>query len=419
MNSEDLINLGIALGLGLLAGLQREHADSRVAGIRTFTLIALFGAIAGMVAEHYGNVLIIGIGLFCLTMMLFVANYMKTRSEKVDIGQTTEVAALLMFLLSAYVIVGSKAIAVVVGGMVAVLLYLKKSLADFTERLGENDVKAIFQFAAISLIILPILPDTEFGPYEVLNPREIWLMVVLIVGLGVGGYFAYKWLGKSVGTVMSGILGGLISSTATTLTYSKRSKESPDASRLAAFIIMTASTVSFLRVIIEVAIVSPNHLKTIAPPLITMTVLMALISAGLYFFKKENDKGEIPEPDNPAQLKSALFFGLLYAVIIFAVAVVKDYFGSGGLYAVSILSGLTDMDAITLSLANTINGGGLDAAEGWRLILTAALSNLVFKGGMALFIGDVQLKKWLAGAFGISMALGLVILLMWGVVFEG
>jgi uncharacterized membrane protein (DUF4010 family) len=418
MDSEDLINLGIALGLGLLAGLQREHADSRVAGIRTFSLIALFGAISGMVAEHFGNMLIIGIALFCLTLMLFMANYMKTRSEHLDVGQTTEVAAMLMFLLSAYVIVGSKAVAVVVGGMVAVLLYLKKSMANFTGRLGEKDLRAIFQFAALSLIILPILPDAEFGPYSVLNPREIWLMVVLIVGLGVGGYFAYKWLGKNVGTVMSGILGGLISSTATTLTYSRRSKESPDASRLAAFIIMAASTVSFLRVIVEVAIVSPRHLATIAPPLATMTLLMALISTGLYFFKKENDQGEIPEPDNPAQLKSALFFGLLYAVIVFAVAVVKDYFGAKGLYAVSILSGLTDMDAITLSLANTINGGGLEASRGWRLILTAALSNMVFKGGMAVFIGDRQLKQWLLGAFGLSLVLGLLILLLWGALFE-
>jgi uncharacterized membrane protein (DUF4010 family) len=262
-------------------------------------------------------------------------------------------------------------------------------------------------------VILPTLPNETFGPYDVLNPHDIWLMVVLIVGLSLAGYFIYKWLGKDIGTVASGILGGLISSTATTVTYARRTKDVPDVSKLAAFIIVIASTIALVRVIIEVAVVSPQYLGMIAPPLIVEAIFMVALSVALYFYTRKKDIEEMPEPDNPAQIKSALIFGALYGIILLGVAFAKDYLGQGGLLAIAIISGFTDVDAITLSLANTVNRGEIKVHNAWQLILLASLSNLVFKAGLTYFLGTRQLAKYVIVIFGLSIVFGLLIIWLW------
>lgn len=414
MNYELFYELAIALGLGLLVGLQRERSGSEIAGIRTFPIITLLGAFAGLLSEHWESAWVLAFTSLGLSLLIFSANYMRThQDEDSDSGQTTEVAALFMFLLGAYVVVGHRPLAIAAGALIAVLLHLKGFLNDFADRLGKKDVRAIMQFAAISLIVLPVLPNETYGPFSVLNPREIWTMVVLIVGLSLTAYFIYKWAGASVGTITGGLLGGLISSTATTVTYARRTKGNENAGRLAAFVIAVATAVAFVRVITEVAIVIPQHLGAIAPPLIALCLFMTLLCIGLYFFRNDNNDDEIPEPGNPAQLKSALVFGALYAIIIFAVAAAKEYFGQSGLYIVSIISGLTDVDAITLSLSNTIAGGGLSPEMGWKLILIASLSNMVFKGGMAVALGSRQLAWYVGVIFAITIAAGLLIVWLW------
>lgn len=413
MDYEIIFPLAIALGLGLLVGLQREYADHEVAGIRTFPLITLLGSVMAMLGEYWDSPWPIAVGLLAIAILLATINYLEHKEKDPDIGQTTEMAILLMYGIGAYLVIGDKWVGVAVAGVTAVLLHLKGTLGDFVEKLAAKDIRAIMQFVAISLVILPLLPNDTYGPYDVFNPHETWLMVVLIVGLGLAGYFIYKWVGKDVGSVTSGILGGMISSTATTVTYSRRTKDTPDLSRLAAFIIMTASTIALVRIIVEVAFVSPNNLGAIAPPLVAELVFMIILCVGLYFYGRKEDAGEIPEPDNPAQLKSALIFGGLYAVILIAVAAAKDLFGDGGLLAVSIVSGLTDVDAITLSLANTLNRGGIETTQAWQYMLIASLSNLVFKGGMAVTLGTPKLAKFLLPAFGLSIAAGLLIVLFW------
>lgn len=416
MDFDTIMRLATSLGLGLLVGLQREYSGHPIAGIRTFTLITLFGTLMGLIAQASDAYWVMGAGLLAVAAILVMGNFLKSKSGDVDIGQTTEVAGLLMFGLGAYLVEGSLAIGVIIGGITAVLLHLKGTLDDFVKGLEEKDIKAIMQFAAISLVILPVLPNEEYGPYAVLNPQEIWLMVVLIVGLGLGGYFLYKWLGKDAGTISNGILGGLISSTATTVTYATRSKDVPSISRLAAFIVIAASTVALIRVIIEVAIVSPNNLGRIAPPLLTVLGSMILISVGMYFLSRRNGAEEVeemPEPDNPAQLKTALVFGALYAIILIGVAAAKDYFGQGGLLIVSIISGFTDVDAITLSLANTLNRGGIEVDNAWKYMLIASFSNLLFKGGMVATIGSKKMAKYVLPAFGIIIAFGLLVIWWW------
>lgn len=415
MDYETIMILATSLGLGLLVGLQREYSGHPVAGMRTFTLITLFGTILGLMAKETGFYWITAAGVLAVTATMIAANVLKSRNEPGDIGQTTEVAGLLMFALGVYLVEGSLALSVIIGGIVAVLLQLKGAFGEFVKKLAPKDIKAIMQFVAISLVILPILPDEQFGPYSVLNAREIWLMVVLIVGLGLGGYFLYKWLGKKTGTITNGILGGLISSTATTVTYANQSKAVKNIGRLAAFIVMMASTIALVRVMVEVAIVSPQSLGVMAPPMLVVVVLMLLLCTGLYFLQQRSDEAveEMPEPDNPAQLKTAVFFGALYAIILLGVAAAKDYFGQGGLLIVSIISGFTDMDAITLSLANTVNRSDLEAQQAWRYILIASFANLAFKGGMVSVLGSRQMSRYVLPAFGITILLGLLVIWWW------
>lgn len=202
MNYEDIITLGIALGLGMLVGLQRQTADSKMAGARTFTLIAIMGVISGFLTRDFNNPFILPILGVCLTALLVTANIIKLKKfSEADVGQTTEVAALLMFAIGAYLVLGSQVIAVIVGGSMAILLYIKEHLHNFIENLKDKDLAAIMTFVGISLVILPVLPDKTYGPYDVLNPQNIWLMVTLIVGISVAGYFIYKFVGKKVGVI--------------------------------------------------------------------------------------------------------------------------------------------------------------------------------------------------------------------------
>lgn len=406
--------LGIALGLGLLVGMQREYKQHRVAGIRTFALATLLGSITGLIAEHFDAGIIVAIGGLCLASLLVTVNFIKQKDKEIrDLGQTTEVAFLLMYALGVYLSFGNLNLGIALGGIIALLLHFKSRMGRFVDNLDPKDIRAIMQFVAITLVILPILPNQTYGPYDVLNPREIWLMVVLIVSLSMVGYIIYKVLDKDSGTIANGLLGGLISSTATTVTFSRRTKEIPKAARLAAFIIMTASAVSIVRVLVEVSVVSPQSIRTIAPPLIAEFIFMVLVSTGLYFYNRNKETQELPEPDNPAQLKSALVFGFLYAFILLAVAAAKDYFGESGLYIVSFVSGLTDVDAITLSLSQSLNQGNLDSQLAWKLMLVAALSNLVFKGGMASVLGTKSLSKYIWIVFALSIVFGLLLIFLW------
>lgn len=416
MEQEIFQTLAISLGLGLLVGLQRQHEQARLAGIRTFPLITLFGTLSGLLAQTYGG-WIIAAGVIGVASMIVVGNVLKSKTPPFDAGMTTEAAALLMYLVGVYLVTGYGSVAVAVGGTVAVLLHLKRTLHRFVARIGEKDLRAVMQFVVISLVILPILPDEAYGPYDVLNPRNIWLMVVLIVGLGLLGYFLYKLLGRRAGTVLGGILGGLISSTATTVTYARRSKSLSGSTLLPALVIFIASTVSILRIIVEVAVVAPDSLPIVAPPLGALLLVSVLLGSATYFFKGD-EQDQMPEQDNPAQLKTALVFGAIYALVILATAAAKDYYGNSGLYIVATISGLTDVDAITLSTSRLMSTGQIELANGWRVILIAALSNLAFKAGLAGFLGNKSLFRKIALLFGALLITGLLILWLWPADFK-
>ncbi|NDK55055.1 MgtC/SapB family protein [Pontibacter fetidus] len=413
-NLELFQTLAISLGLGLLVGLQRQHQNARIAGIRTFPIITVFGTVCAWLAQDFGGWMLAA-GAVGTAAIVVVANLLQRTEKHIDVGQTTEAALLLMFAVGAYLVVGNTPVAVAIGASIAVLLHLKETLHKAIAKLGEEDLRAIMQFVVISLVILPVLPNRTFGPYNVLNPYNIWLMVVLIVGIGLAGYFAYKIFGGKAGTLLGGVLGGLISSTATTVSYAKRSKDTDQqkaSNNLIALVILIASAVSVLRIVIEVSVVAPATLGKVAPPLICLLLLMAIL-IGLGFFIKKEGAGQMPEQQNPAQLKTALVFGAIYAIVILATAAAKDHFGESGLYIVAVISGLTDVDAITLSTSRLMNNRTIDLDTGWRVILVAALSNIAFKGGMVAILGSRALFGRVALLFGVSLVAGALIVWLW------
>lgn len=411
MESNLFGQLGISLLLGLLVGLQRQRAASSFGGIRTFPMIAAFGTLCGWLAQQHGG-WIVAAGLVALAGLLVISNFMLARGGNDDAGQTSEVAALLLFSIGAYLVFGETAVAVALGGAIAVLLHYKDPLHAFAARIGERDVTAIMQFVLISLVILPVLPNKAYGPYDVLNPFQIWLMVVLIVGISLVGYVAYKLLGAREGAVLGGVIGGLVSSTATTVSSARRAASEPKSAVLASLVIMIAAGIVYARVIAEVVIVAPGHFRQIVPPLATMLGASVAIAAMLYFLTRDH---QVPmaEQGNPANLSVAMIFGGLYAIIVFAVAATQAEFGGRGLYVVAILSGLTDMDAITLSSSQLVSQGRLDTDTAWRMILVASLANIVFKGALVAALGGRALFRQILLAFGAMLALGGVVLVFW------
>jgi uncharacterized membrane protein (DUF4010 family) len=248
-----------------------------------------------------------------------------------------------------------------------------------------------------------------------LNPRNIWLMVVLIVGINLAGYVAYKLFGSDAGTLLGGVLGGMVSSTATTVSFSRRTSAAAEYVPLAAVVILIATTIASIRTVVEIAVVAPSVFWHLALPLITLVVWLALISAAMYYLGR-GAEARISEHSNPAELKAAILFGGLYALVVLAVAAAKDYqqyLGAAGLYTVAVLSGLHDLDAITLSTANFVELGELESDLGWRLIAIATMSNLVMKGIFVAVLGHRRLLGWVAAGFGAGFLGGIALLLLW------
>jgi uncharacterized membrane protein (DUF4010 family) len=405
------VQFGISVGLGLLVGLQRQWGAPHVAGLRTFGMITVFGTICARLSGQYGG-WIVAAGLLAVAMMVIVGSVMKVRAGQIEPGLTTEIAAMVMYGVGAMLVLETYAPALMVGGGVAVLLHFKDRMIGIVHAFGEADLKAIMQLVLIAMVILPILPDKAYGPYGVLNPFRIWLIVVLIVGVSVGAFFVFKFFGAKAGTLLGGILGGIISSTATTVGYARRSRTRAESSNLAAAVVMIAATIVFLRLGFEISLVAPDALAALGAPLGAMTGWMALVTAGMLLAGR-GQHTEAPVEGRVAELKVAVVFGVLYAGILFAVAAARAHFGHAGMYSVAALSGLTDMDAITLSTAQLVEAGDIQADTGWRMILIGAMSNLVFKAGAVALLGSRAMLKRVALVFALSLAGGLGILLFW------
>lgn len=392
MSTQLFQSLAISVLLGGLVGLQRQRVDSPLGGVRTFPLVTVFGSLCAILAGTFGG-WTIAAGMLA-TVAVIVLGSRQFRSET-NRGITSETAMLVMFAVGALCVSGPMIIAVAVGAGVAVLLQFKPQLHGVVTKLDDADVKAIMQFVLITFIVLPVVPNETYDPFEVLNPHEIWLMVVLVVGISLGGYISYKFLGHRAGLVLSGLLGGVISSTATTASYARRTAQQPAMVPAAATVICLATGVSFIRILLEVAVVSRTLLPAVVPGLIGLTVVSLLFA--LLFSRRGSKPSEtMPSQDNPSELKSAVIFGALYGLVLISIAASKEYLPRAGLYVIASLSGLADLDAITLSTARLVESERLSIETAWRSILIAALSNLVFKLGLVLAVGDRKLFRDIA-----------------------
>jgi uncharacterized membrane protein (DUF4010 family) len=405
----DFYPLVLAIGLGMLVGLQRERAAEPVAGIRTFPLITLLGALSTRFAD--GAPWVPAAALLALAGLLVQANFTRMRGGQADAGLTTEVAALVMFLVGALLGMGRAPEAVAVGGVVAVLLHAKEPLHQFSRAMGEAEFRAVIRLVLIALVILPVLPNQAFGPYGVLNPFEIWLMVVLIVGVSLGAYVIQRLLGPRAGVLLGGALGGFISSTATTVGYARRAKSNPDQVAASTVVIVLASTTVLLRVMLVVALVASAVALELLLPVAAMAVLMAALCA-VTLLVIRHDAAESPRREPPSDLRAAIVFGLLYALVLLAVAYGRDALGEQGLFLIAAVSGLTDVDAIVLSTAQLARLDQIDPATGGRVILVGTMANLVFKGALAGLLGGAALFVRVALVFGAALVGGAAILVL-------
>lgn len=401
-----------SLAIGLLIGLERERTPSAKAGLRTFALVSLFGTLIALLADKSGTVWLLIAGLLAVAAMI-VAAYINTPTENNDPGTTTVAALLICYALGVLVWYGMSTLSVMLAIATTILLYLKPELQGLSKRLARRDLVSILQFSVLSFVILPILPNQNYGPYDAFNPYQAWMMVVLISGLSLAGYIALRWTGQRYGAPLLGFLGGLVSSTATTLVYAKHSKLNESMLRLSAVVILIASQVVLVRLVVVSGIVSPGILKQLAP-VMGMGLLFGLI-ATLYNWKRMKNTGELPMPEttNPTEIHTALTFGLLFVVVLFFSAWLSDIAGSSGLYIVSIISGLTDVDAITLSSLRLFHLEKLSSEQAVVSISLAFLSNMLFKFGMAASIGGMPLAKHIAVGFlaiTAGVALGLLLL---------
>jgi len=396
---EVVLGFALALAVGGAVGLERErHAFAEhkpsFGGARTFPLVALLGALLALLARPLGaSVLVVG---FAALAALLGLGYWGSRKEagNVQLGLTTELSALVVFVIGALPFVESSAVSfsqrLLLGGalgtIVMSLLALRRPIHEFAEKLSYEDLLATVRFALVAVVALPLLPDRSFGAFDVLNPFRIGVVVVLIAGISFVGYVAVRLLGARKGIGVTAVAGGLVSSTAVTLTFSAKGREQASLAPACALAISLASTIMFLRVLVEIVAIRPSLVLPALGPVGTMLGVGALGCLVLWRRATRSTDHDEPHLQNPFRLRQALRLGLVYAVIRFLAAAAWDRFGSGGLLLSAGVSGLADVDAITISVAR-MHETGLPTDLAARAVTVAAATNTLVKVGLAMALG--------------------------------
>jgi uncharacterized membrane protein (DUF4010 family) len=404
------LRFAAALGLGVLLGLERERAkaEASFAGVRTFGLLALSGGVAAYVEAVLGQTWLAA-GVFAATAALVVVSYAVT-AQRGELGVTTEISALLAFLLGFLCVDGhvltAAGLAVASGGVLA----LKEWLHRLAGRIEPADVEATLKFAIVSIIILPLVPDRSFGPapLDVINPYRIWLMVVLISGLNFASYLLVKIVGPEHGIGLTGLLGGLVSSTAVTLGFAQRSGQEPRQAPALALGILVAWTVMFFRVVVLVAAVHRGLALRLAPAMAALGVASLAVCFLLWRRQRATETATVSAGENPFELGQAIRFGLLFGVITFVAKAAQVYLGDAGLYLAAAIAGLTDVDAISLSMAQLALADAGSAGAAATAVVIAVASNTLVKTGMAGVLGAPGLRRIIVPAAAAILAAGAV-----------
>lgn len=393
-------------------GLQREYEyggpDSELfAGVRTFALISLLGCSGALMADELATPLGL-VGMLLPVGALVVAAYFVGAWKHGGVGLTTEMATLLTFAAGALCYWDYLPLAAALGVTTTVLLSLKPEMHALADRITREDIYATLKFAVVTAIVLPVLPDRGYGPppLNILNPHEIWLMVVLISGISFFGYVLIKLVGPHQGIILTGLLGGIVSSTPVTLSFSERSQEEETLARPFALAITVAWTMTYVRVLVEVAALNPRLLSRLWPPMAAASAVGLVYSAYLFLSHRTREEGEVPFK-NPVELSTAFKFGLVYAVVLVISKAAEVYVGDAGVYVSSFLSGLPDVDAVTLSMARLTGAeGGLRAITGARAIVIGAMANTLAKGGIVLATGSSSLRRAILPSVVLMLAAG-------------
>jgi uncharacterized membrane protein (DUF4010 family) len=415
--AELFYRFAVAIAIGFLIGLQREFsyqaapAGTTFAGVRTFTLLGLAGCAAALVSDT-ADAPALMVAVVAVIGALVIASYIVT-AKTGDVGATTEVAAIVTLLSGALCYWGMVQLAGAVGVATAVILSAKIELKRFVARLTREDLVAALKFGVVTAIVLPVLPDRGLGPppFDVLNPYKIWLMVVLISGLGFVGYLLIHIVGPRKGIGITGFLGGLVSSTAVTLSFSQRSRSQDGLARPFALAIMVAWTMMFARVLVAVAVVNRGLLPALLPPLAVAGGAGLAYGLWLHFSQPEGSREQV-DFANPFELGPALRFGLVYAGVILFSRTAQLYLGDRGVYLSALISGLADADAITLSLADLSRSGVLSLSTAAQAVVLAAMANTATKGAIVLATAGPSLKRAIAPGLALVLGSGLLAVLL-------
>ncbi len=408
-------DFGTALLLGALIGVEREKKNMRrgfgVAGVRSFVMLALVGALAGYLATELDMPWLLPAAVLAAAAAV-VAGYVAGTKKKPDsVGITTELASIFVCLLGALVTSGQRELGAGLGVAAAALLAYKEPLHDLVGRIGWDDVLVVMRLLLATFIVLPLLPDRTVDPWDAINPYKLWLLVLLISGLSLVGYVASRWLGQRRGIVLTGITGGLVSSTAITLALAKQSRDEDAPVRHIAAGALLAWSIMWIRVVVIGAVVGAVVVRGIWLPCAVMAGVSGAVAA--VYLHLDRDGGAKGTSDvalkNPFSLWAATKFGLLFAAVQLLLALAQTYMPETGSYTVALLAGVTDVDAITLSMAERAREQQTEVGVAVVAILLAGFSNTLAKVVLAAAMGR-GLTRWLLVPGVASVALGALVL---------
>jgi uncharacterized membrane protein (DUF4010 family) len=406
-------DFGTALLLGMVLGVEREKriADDGhgIAGLRSFVLFAEAGAVAGYLAKVLAMPWIVPAVVIAVATVLLAGYLASARVSPKSLGLTTELAAIVTVLLGALATTGNRELAIGLGVCTAALLAYKQPLHGLVGKIGWGDVLVGLRFLLAAFLVLPLLPEEAIDPWGAIHPYKLWMLVLLISGLSLVGYIATRWLGPGHGTAITAASGGLVSSTAVTLALVKQSREpGADPRRLAGGILL-AWGVMFGRVVVAAGIINPAMIEPLAAPFVAM-----LVACGVFALWAFRGAAVAPPPAdgtevalrNPFSLWAASKFALLFAGVSLLLQLAQHYLPGTGVYVVSALAGLTDVDAITLSMAEQARNGVQPLAVAAGATVVAALTNTFVKAAVAVGSGKGLAKSVAFGTVLVAVAGG-------------
>ncbi len=417
MDIELTINLLIALAIGMVIGFEREwHTknqshESFDAGLRTFAVVGFLGGLSAILSNLITPLVIPSIALG-LSSIIFVSYRFNAEKSK-DLGYTSEVALLLVFVIGAFAAIGYKIEAIASAAIVVALLRLKSKLHSYISTLDVNEVNASIQLLLIAAVAIPLLPNQVMGPGDVINPRTIGLLILLIAGISYFGYFSMKIFGTKFGIFLTALLGGLTSSTAVAVSFSKLASSNVAASRaLLGGGISLAAGMMGARLLVVIGILNISLIPFVSPVLIALTLIP--MGATLWIARLEKNKKAIStqiELKNPLQLGTAAFYGILLSLLFIVTYFVQLYFGTTGIYALAALSGIADADPMSITFAKTSIpvGNKLSTQVAANGILIVVFVNTVVKAIISFAIGGWELAKWSGSILLVSFLVGAII----------